>query len=108
MTLTPAGAIAPVLRSTGSHSGTHPATHTQTHTRPKTTTNSQQPTANKQQGAQLMCGFGFMAYGFDCCHRSIDFSLMPSIGKPKTEIKVKCKALKTAELKRQNKQFVEQ
>ncbi|XP_017059174.1 uncharacterized protein LOC108099988 [Drosophila ficusphila] len=53
-----------------------------------------------------MCGFGFMAYGFDCCHRSIDFSLMPSIGKPKTEIKVKCKALKKAELKRQNKQFV--
>ncbi|XP_062133635.1 uncharacterized protein LOC133843893 [Drosophila sulfurigaster albostrigata] len=40
-----------------------------------------------------MCGFGFMAYGFDCCHRSIDFPLMPSIGT--TEIKVKCKVLKS-------------
>ncbi|KMY91666.1 uncharacterized protein LOC27209424 [Drosophila simulans] len=96
MALTPTGAGAPVLRSCGTHSATH--THDL----------KQQPTANMQQGAQLMCGFGFMAYGFDCCHRSIDFSLMPSIGKPKTEIKVKCKALKTAELKRQNKQFVEQ
>nr|XP_044248845.1 uncharacterized protein LOC108058249 [Drosophila takahashii] len=53
-----------------------------------------------------MCGFGFMAYGFECCHRSIDFSLMPYIGQPKTKIKVKCKALKKSELKRQNKQFV--
>ncbi|XP_041449128.1 LOW QUALITY PROTEIN: uncharacterized protein LOC111079838 [Drosophila obscura] len=53
-----------------------------------------------------MCGFGFVAYDFDCCHRSIDFSLMPSIGKPETEIKVKCKVLKKEELKRQNKQFV--
>ncbi|XP_068147998.1 uncharacterized protein [Drosophila tropicalis] len=55
-----------------------------------------------------MCGFGFMAYGFDCCHRSIDFSLMPSIGKPtakKPPKKVKCKVL-TTKLKRQNKQFV--
>ncbi|KAH8390942.1 hypothetical protein KR215_002464, partial [Drosophila sulfurigaster] len=64
-----------------------------------------------------MCGFGFMAYGFDCCHRSIDFPLMPSIGT--TEIKVKCKVLKSTntathphthkgklKLKRQNKQFV--
>ncbi|XP_060658494.1 uncharacterized protein LOC132792969 [Drosophila nasuta] len=52
-----------------------------------------------------MCGFGFMAYGFDCCHRSIDFPLMPSIGT--TEIKVKCKVLKSKlKLKRQNKQFV--
>ncbi|XP_033233476.1 uncharacterized protein [Drosophila pseudoobscura] len=48
-----------------------------------------------------MCGFGFVAYGFDCCHRSIDFSL-----NPETEIKVKCKVLKGEELKRQNKQFV--
>ncbi|XP_034480106.1 uncharacterized protein LOC117785937 [Drosophila innubila] len=50
-----------------------------------------------------MCGFGFMAYGFDCCHRSIDFPLMPSIGT--VEIKVKCKVLKNTQLKYQNKQF---
>ncbi|KAH8416195.1 hypothetical protein KR222_010410, partial [Zaprionus bogoriensis] len=61
-----------------------------------------------------MCGFGFMAYGFDCCHRSIDFPLMPSIGT--AQIKVKCKVLKHShththtqaqlKLKHQNKQFV--
>ncbi|XP_046865926.1 uncharacterized protein LOC124459994 [Drosophila willistoni] len=54
-----------------------------------------------------MCGFGFMAYGFDCCHRSIDFSLMPSIGKPTTKKPPKKKSeMQSIKLKRQNKQFV--
>ncbi|XP_017835294.2 uncharacterized protein LOC108594663 [Drosophila busckii] len=38
----------------------------------------------------MRVGFDFMAYGFDCCHRSIDFPLMPrDWHNPKKKIKVK-------------------
>ncbi|XP_030388407.1 uncharacterized protein LOC115634684, partial [Scaptodrosophila lebanonensis] len=45
-----------------------------------------------------MCGFGFVAYGFDCWHRSIDFSLMPWQKKKRKKREVKCFARRTADI----------